>query len=185
MIQALEAAHQIGITHLTSYVDSQLVCKQLQGKYQVQHPTLSPLHNRCMTLASQLQHFEIIHIRRAYNKEADHLCTALDNHTMQNWASDIPDMLGDEETGLNQQQRHELEMENNQKEQDDQVSQNGNDRPDTLTQDDMDGNNYMISSYPQRKHVLAQSRPRPNPNIGGLMHQMSVHYTKFIHAAAD
>ena len=140
MIQALEAAHQIGITHLTSYVDSQLVCKQLQGKYQVQHPTLSPLHNRCMTLASQLQHFEIIHIRRAYNKEADHLCnTALDNHTMQNWASDIPDMLGDEETGLNQQQRHELEMENNQKEQDDQVSQNGNDRPDTLTQDDMDG----------------------------------------------
>ena len=52
MIQALEAAHQIGITHLTSYVDSQLVCKQLQGKYQVIHPTLSPLHNRCMTLAS-------------------------------------------------------------------------------------------------------------------------------------
>ena len=140
MIQALEAAHQIGITHLTSYVDSQLVCKQLQGKNQVNHPKIIHLHNRCMTLIAQLQHYEAIHIRRAYNKQADHLCnTALDNHTMQSWSSDIPDMIGSQETGLNQQQQQEMKIKQLQQEQDNQVSQHDTNRPDTITQDEIDG----------------------------------------------
>ena len=142
LIQALEAAHQIGITHLTSHVDSQLVCKQVSNKWKVNHPTLTPLHEKCMILISQLRHFEIIHVRRAFNKQADQLCNAaLDNHMMQSWASDLPDMLGSEETGLDQQQRQEMGMKNVQHdaEQKQQVSQDNIDRPQTLTQDDIDG----------------------------------------------
>src|SRR6185437_8875930 len=92
LVQGLEAAVEMGITHLTAYVDSELMSKQINGKYQVRHPTIIPLHTKCTILISQLQHFTITHIPRKYNKQADHLCNvALDTWTT--WASDIPDLM--------------------------------------------------------------------------------------------
>ena len=138
LIQALEAALEIGITHLTSYVDSQLVCKQVQGKYEVKHYILAPLHARCMALKHQFQKFTIKHLLRAYNKEADHLCNvALDNMHMRHWkyASDIPDMTDGKEIGLSSEQKQVYEIQ----QQLTQVRQGNNTtQPHTMTQDEID-----------------------------------------------
>ena len=71
LMQGLEAACTMGVTHVKAYVDSELMCKQINGQYQVRHPTIAPLHATCTVLISQLQQFTITHIRRKYNKEAD------------------------------------------------------------------------------------------------------------------
>lgn len=107
LIQGLEAAAEMGITHLTAYVDSELMCKQIKGQYQVKHPTIMPLHTKCNILIAQLQHFNIVHIPRKYNKEADHLCNvALDTWT--SWASDIPDLMDSKDNGLTKSQESDI-----------------------------------------------------------------------------
>ena len=107
LIQGLEAACEMGVTHVKAYADSELMCKQVNGQYQVRHPKITPLHARCAVLISQLQQFTITHIRRRYNKQADHLCNvALDSWST--WASDIPDLMDCKETGLTDAQTMDI-----------------------------------------------------------------------------
>jgi ribonuclease HI/exonuclease III len=74
VIEALEAALQMGITHIKLYVDSQLVCRQMQGIYQVKKHDLMPQHARATTLASQMKECTLHHVMREDNKDADALC---------------------------------------------------------------------------------------------------------------
>jgi ribonuclease HI len=53
--------------------DSELMVKQMQGKYKVNSPDLRPLWEEARRRASQLEKFEIAHTLRGGNKEADQL----------------------------------------------------------------------------------------------------------------
>lgn len=53
--------------------DSELMVKQLQGKYKVSSPAIRPLYDEAKKLVRQLEGFEIRHTLRAGNKEADQL----------------------------------------------------------------------------------------------------------------
>jgi len=53
--------------------DSELMVKQMQGKYKVNSPDLRPLWEEARKKASQLERFEITHTLRGGNKEADQL----------------------------------------------------------------------------------------------------------------
>jgi ribonuclease HI len=53
--------------------DSELMVKQMQGKYKVNSPDLRPLWEEARRMASQLERFEIAHTLRGGNKEADQL----------------------------------------------------------------------------------------------------------------
>jgi probable phosphoglycerate mutase len=53
--------------------DSELMVKQMQGKYKVNSPDLRPLWEEARRRASQLERFEIAHTLRGGNKEADQL----------------------------------------------------------------------------------------------------------------
>jgi ribonuclease HI len=53
--------------------DSELMVKQMQGKYKVNSPDLRPLWEEARRRANQLEKFEIQHILRGGNKEADQL----------------------------------------------------------------------------------------------------------------
>ncbi|OGG48015.1 hypothetical protein A3D66_02985 [Candidatus Kaiserbacteria bacterium RIFCSPHIGHO2_02_FULL_50_9] len=64
-------------------MDSELVARQLSGKYQIKEPTLFPqfikIHNLCV---SAFPHIVFTHIRREQNKEADRLANrAMDGCT--------------------------------------------------------------------------------------------------------
>src|ERR1700722_896638 len=53
--------------------DSELMVKQIQGKYQVKSPDLKPLYEEAKRRIAKLQGFEITHALRHKNKDADRL----------------------------------------------------------------------------------------------------------------
>jgi len=56
--------------------DSELLVRQMQGRYRVKSPDLRPLHERAERLARGFEHFEIAHVPRKENREADRLVNA-------------------------------------------------------------------------------------------------------------
>jgi ribonuclease HI len=62
-----------GQNRLRAIADSELMVKQMQGKYKVNSPDLRPLWEEARRRASQLERFEIAHTLRGGNKEADQL----------------------------------------------------------------------------------------------------------------
>ena len=62
--------------------DSELMVKQIQGKYKVNSPDLKPLWQQAKELIAKLDRFEISHALRHKNKEADALANqAMDRGT--------------------------------------------------------------------------------------------------------
>jgi probable phosphoglycerate mutase len=80
LLAALDYAISHGITALRIRSDSELLVRQMQGRYKVRSPELKPLHERASKLARQLPYFTIEHVRREMNSDADALANvALDS----------------------------------------------------------------------------------------------------------
>ena len=78
-IAALEAALGLGAREVELRMDSQLVVRQLEGRYRVRNPGLIPLHKRMLDLLSRFQRVTLRHVPREQNREADRLANeALD-----------------------------------------------------------------------------------------------------------
>ncbi|MFC2007999.1 ribonuclease HI family protein [Chloroflexota bacterium] len=79
VIAALETAVSLGASHVDLNVDSELVERQINGKYRVKNAGLISLYQEVLQLRSRLQGFSITHVRREQNTEADKLANkALD-----------------------------------------------------------------------------------------------------------
>ena len=78
--QALIAALEYAVEHepraLKVISDSELLVRQIKGIYRVKEPTLRDLHGRASQLIRQLQWFDIEHVLRGHNREADQLANA-------------------------------------------------------------------------------------------------------------
>lgn len=73
LILGLNEALKIGLSELQVRGDSQLVIRQMQGKYKVNSPKLAPLHQCASTLASKFTKIEFEHVYRDKNQRADAL----------------------------------------------------------------------------------------------------------------
>jgi ribonuclease HI len=73
LIAALEYAVEHGPKALKVISDSELLVRQIKGIYKVKEPTLRDLHARASHLISQLDWFNIEHVLRGHNREADDL----------------------------------------------------------------------------------------------------------------
>jgi probable phosphoglycerate mutase len=73
MIAVLRWAIENGARRITVVSDSELMVKQMQGKYKVSSPAIKPLWEEGRKLVRQLDSFQIRHTLRAGNKEADRL----------------------------------------------------------------------------------------------------------------
>ncbi len=73
LLAALEQAETMGVKELEVYSDSELLVRQLQGRYQVKHPSLRPLYAAAKTRIATLRRFAIHHVPRELNAEADRL----------------------------------------------------------------------------------------------------------------
>jgi ribonuclease HI len=73
LIGALEYAIEHGHRALKVISDSELLVRQIKGIYKVKEPTLRDLHARASQLISQLEWFNIEHVLRGHNREADQL----------------------------------------------------------------------------------------------------------------
>jgi ribonuclease HI len=83
LLAALDYAATHDIHALRIRSDSELLVRQMQGRYKVKSPDLKPLHERAAKLARQIQYFIIEHVRRELNTDADALANvALDQGGM-------------------------------------------------------------------------------------------------------
>ena len=73
LLAALNYTIRHGFKALKVVSDSELLVKQTLGEYKVSSPTLKELHQRAMKLIDQLECFEIRHVLREKNREADRL----------------------------------------------------------------------------------------------------------------
>ena len=79
IITALEKAISLGVRQVDLYSDSELVVRQINGKYRVKNAALKTLYQRAKQLQNSLEGFTITHIPRRQNAEADSLANrALD-----------------------------------------------------------------------------------------------------------
>jgi ribonuclease HI len=70
---ALDEALAQGATHVDLRLDSELVARQISGRYRVKHPDLKPIHTRVMAQLGRLAGYTVGHVPRELNKEADRL----------------------------------------------------------------------------------------------------------------
>jgi len=73
LIAGLEAALDNDVTTVTAKGDSELIVKQVQGEYSVNEESLRPLYDRIQELISEFEQFDIEHMPRDQNQEADRL----------------------------------------------------------------------------------------------------------------
>ena len=73
LLACLEWALDEGHPHLRVVSDSELMVKQIQGKYKVKSPDLRPLYDEAKRRIALLRRFEISHALRHKNKDADRL----------------------------------------------------------------------------------------------------------------
>jgi probable phosphoglycerate mutase len=84
---ALEHGHR----KLKMVSDSELMVKQIQGKYQVKSPDLKPLYEEAKRRIAKLDGFEISHALRHKNKDADRLANeAMDRGMKRGSSGDAP-----------------------------------------------------------------------------------------------
>jgi len=77
---ALLAALEYAVDHshpvLNVVSDSELLVKQIRGEYKVKSPELKQLYERAQEVIGKLEHFEIKHVLRERNQNADRLANA-------------------------------------------------------------------------------------------------------------
>ena len=78
LIAALEAAKQIGLSAVEVFSDSELMVKQINGKWRVKNPQLAELCSESMDLLANFPAWSVSHIGREQNTQADELA----NRTM-------------------------------------------------------------------------------------------------------
>ncbi|MDD5428650.1 MAG: ribonuclease HI family protein [Candidatus Omnitrophica bacterium] len=73
LISALEEACSLGADEVVVNLDSELIVKQLNGEYKVKSADIKPLFEKAIEALKKFRSFEIRHIDRSENKEADKL----------------------------------------------------------------------------------------------------------------
>jgi ribonuclease HI len=79
LIAALEYVKELRPTEAEFRLDSELVVRQLEGRYRVKEPRLQILHGRATMLLNAVPKYSFRHVPRAENARADELANeALD-----------------------------------------------------------------------------------------------------------
>jgi ribonuclease HI len=73
LIEALKIAAERGAGTVELQADSELIVRQMTGRYRVRHPDLIPLWREASQLAAGFRTFSIRHVPRAQNRHADRL----------------------------------------------------------------------------------------------------------------
>jgi len=79
LIAALEEAARLGAREVEARADSQLLVRQIEGRYRVKAANLKPLFAKVRGLLEQFERWRVVHVPREENQAADRLANmALD-----------------------------------------------------------------------------------------------------------
>lgn len=73
LIIGLEHARKLGAREVDVYADSELMIRQLGGRYQVKSPTLRPLYEDAVRLLKGFAKVKLVHVPREMNADADEM----------------------------------------------------------------------------------------------------------------
>ncbi|MBZ4331284.1 ribonuclease HI family protein [Corallococcus sp. AS-1-12] len=73
LLIGLQHAKSLGAREVEVFADSELLIRQLGGKYQVKSPTLKPLFQEAQKLLATFGKVRLAHVPRAQNAEADEM----------------------------------------------------------------------------------------------------------------
>ena len=73
LLEALRIAEERGADDVEVLADSELIVRQVEGRYRVRHPGLISLHAEAMRRIRALPAFRIRHVPREANRDADRL----------------------------------------------------------------------------------------------------------------
>lgn len=90
LLAALEWALANNARELRVVSDSELMVKQIKGQYSVKSPDLKPLYEEAKRRAAKLGRFEMQHVLRGKNKEADRLANEAMDRGMGRSAKPAP-----------------------------------------------------------------------------------------------
>jgi ribonuclease HI len=79
-LAGIEAALALGATAVELRMDSELVARQITGRYRVRNPRLQPFYRRLLRLRDRFDRFVVRHVPRELNKEADALANRALDH---------------------------------------------------------------------------------------------------------
>ncbi|HPS54775.1 MAG TPA: phosphoribosylglycinamide formyltransferase [Sedimentisphaerales bacterium] len=80
ILNALQHAKEMGANEIQLFSDSELIVKQINGQYRVKNACLKEYYDEIMTLLRGFSSWDVIHVYREKNKEADVLVNkALDS----------------------------------------------------------------------------------------------------------
>ena len=73
LLHALRFAHARRASRVEVFSDSELLVRQIEGRYRVKNPGLQPLHREAKGLLARFQRARVTHVPRERNREADAL----------------------------------------------------------------------------------------------------------------
>lgn len=76
LLLGLERARALGATEVEVVGDSELVARQVEGRYKVKHPAMRPLHAQAVAALGAFDRWTIRTVPRAQNARADALVNA-------------------------------------------------------------------------------------------------------------
>ena len=75
LLEGLKEALKLGVSRLSIRMDSELVVRQVLGIYKVKNERLAVYFQEVKALLKNFDSFDIAHVRREYNREADALAS--------------------------------------------------------------------------------------------------------------
>ncbi len=76
LLLGLGLARELGVTDIEVVNDSELIAKQINGRYKVKHAAMRPLYLDAMAALREFAHWSVRTVPRAQNSEADALVNA-------------------------------------------------------------------------------------------------------------
>ena len=73
LLLGLRRARQMGAREVDVRADSQLLIRQLQGRYAVKNEVLKRLHEEALALLRSFERYELLHVPREQNELADEM----------------------------------------------------------------------------------------------------------------
>jgi ribonuclease HI len=71
LLEALRLAEEAGCSEVEILSDSELLVRQIEGRYRVRNAGLRPLHEEAVRKIGSFSSFRIVHVPRGRNREAD------------------------------------------------------------------------------------------------------------------
>lgn len=73
LILGLKRAQELGVREVEVFADSELMIRQLGGRYQVKSASLRPLYEEALKLLNDFERVKLVHVPREMNRAADEM----------------------------------------------------------------------------------------------------------------